>query len=80
MIISHDFADGRDVGSKYRCPKDCPDRCPEPNCHTTCELYLKAVEEIKTVNEKIKADARSHKWSIAGENRHEEWLRKGRKR
>lgn len=19
---------------------DCPDRCPDPNCHTTCEKYL----------------------------------------
>lgn len=27
------------------CCKDCPDRTIEPNCHSTCERYIKAIEE-----------------------------------
>ena len=33
----------------------CPDRCPEPNCHTTCEKYLAFDEECKALRkEKIR--------------------------
>ena len=24
----------------FQCPKNCPNRCASPNCHTTCTEYL----------------------------------------
>ena len=37
------------------CCKDCPDRTVEPNCHTDCERYLKALDDLQRIREqKIK--------------------------
>ena len=27
---------------------NCPDRCPEPNCHITCQRYIDSVKKQKT--------------------------------
>lgn len=34
------------------CCKDCKDRVPFPNCHSTCERYLNEVKEHKRINAK----------------------------
>lgn len=33
------------------CPRDCPNRCAEPNCHNaeTCETWAKHVERQKAI-------------------------------
>lgn len=36
------------------CCKDCKDRTVEPNCHMTCERYLKTKEQYIANNEMIK--------------------------
>lgn len=33
----------------FLCCKDCEERTVEPNCHTTCGLYLEAVEKRQAV-------------------------------
>lgn len=35
---------------KEKTCKDCRDRTIEPNCHMTCEKYLKAKEKMAGVN------------------------------
>ena len=31
--------------------KNCPDRCPEPNCHFTCEKYIAFSDRCKHIND-----------------------------
>lgn len=49
------------------CCKDCKDRVPNPNCHSTCERYLKEFEERKELNEKQREE-RSIISTIIGNN------------
>lgn len=38
----------------------CPDRCPEPNCHSTCEKYLAFDEECKALRKERLKVAEAH--------------------
>lgn len=38
--------------SKFHVCYNCKDRTVAPNCHMTCELYLKEVEENKRLRQK----------------------------
>lgn len=40
------------------CTRDCADRCVEPNCHMTCELYLNWAESIRIKREAATENAR----------------------
>lgn len=45
----------------FGCCKNCKDRCVEPNCHTTCERYLKEIREAKETEAQIKAKKKKDK-------------------
>ncbi len=34
--------------------RNCADRCAEPNCHMTCERYIKAKEEFEAEKKQIR--------------------------
>lgn len=40
---------------------DCPDRCAEPNCHTTCEVYAAYVAENERRKEAAYKENAVHK-------------------
>lgn len=45
------------MNDKYKSCKDCPDRSVTPNCHSTCEGYLKRVEKRKEISKKRKGES-----------------------
>lgn len=38
------------------CPKDCPDRCADPNCHDTCKEHLERTRRNAEVAKKRRKD------------------------
>lgn len=51
------------------CCYNCPDRTIEPNCHTTCERYLKDKKELFERNEKAR-ECKKIKSTIEKNNKH----------
>lgn len=43
-----------------RCCKGCTDRCAEPSCHETCELYLQERARLDEVNKTKRLDSEYH--------------------
>ena len=51
------------------CPPDCPDRCPEPNCHMTCPRYAEFLEQMaKNKEDEAKKRARWYGSEMALDN------------
>ena len=54
---------------KSPCTRDCPDRCPDPNCHMTCEKYLKYRRILDEDNEEKRVNNQVLSMMFAGVNK-----------
>lgn len=56
------------IGSIIRCCRGCEDRSITPNCHMTCEKYIRQKELQQEVNKKMYNDGWRDFWDAINRN------------
>lgn len=67
------------MGSVKRCPPNCPDRSWQPNCHSTCEIYLAQQEKNRKEREARQAAAQIDSYYVEKTIERSDKFKKSRK-